>query len=105
MNTLRKIQTGLAIALVSAFAFVAGPSAASATEELGEEASGAGDFSLDCTMSGATSTGREWAKLMRSYVKNGVVYCTRLRIGGAAPIEIPHCGERKAELGCHVILN
>jgi hypothetical protein len=104
MNTLRKIQTGLAIALVSAFAFAAGSSSAKADVPIGEAAA-AVELSLDCTMSGPTATGREWAKLVRSYVRKGVVYCTRVRVGGEAPVEIAHCGERKYELGCDVVLD
>ncbi len=105
MNTLRKIHTGLAIAFVSAFAFATGSSSANAADEPSGEVGEAIEISLPCSMSGPTSTGRQWAKLVRSYVKKGVVYCTREPSGLEAPIEIPHCGERKAELGCDEIIN
>lgn len=104
MNTLRKIQTGLAMALVTAFAVAVGSSSANAAgEPLGETAEAL--LSLTCTMSGDTATGRIWAKLVRVSEKGGVVYCSRMRVGGEAPIEIPSCHSRKYELGCDVVLD
>ena len=108
MNTRRKIHAGLGLAL----ALVAVPASAGAAEASADdgsvgEAALASTFQpgIRCTVSGATSTGREWAMLVIKRERGPEVFCSRVRTGGEAPADFPSCYERKWELGCTVIID
>ncbi len=108
MSTLRRIQAGLGIGLVTAFAFVVG--SASADDSVAEsddastveQAEAQSRQSLRCTMSGYSLTGREWGEVFMTRTP-GV--CRRVRIGGQAPPDFPSCHQRARELGCYTVVD
>ena len=97
MDALRTIQTGLGLALVTAFALVT----ASASAESPDASRQAG---LQCTMSsGFSLTGREWGQVFPTR-HPGI--CKRVRMGGQAPPDFPSCHQRaRNELGCHTVVD
>ncbi|WP_437809387.1 hypothetical protein [Sorangium sp. So ce1078] len=102
MNTLRKIQAGVGLALVSAFAFVTASASADDVSPGSDDASR--QPGIHCTMSsGFTLTGREWGYVSLTRAP-GV--CRRIRLGGAAPVDFPSCHQRaRNELGCHTVVD
>lgn len=61
-----------------------------------------GSRGLECTMSGQTSTGRQWGCVTESTTA-GV--CIRWAEGGTAPRYYPSCHDRgRSDLGCHTVI-
>lgn len=87
-------------ALLGTFTFAA-PDVAAVEPE--DEAIEAGDEDvarrrLKCTMSGNTSTGRQWGRVATTRDPD---LCVRWAVGGTAPEYYPSCHERgRDELGC-----
>ncbi|WP_437970425.1 hypothetical protein WMF04_14535 [Sorangium sp. So ce260] len=102
MSTLRTIQAGLALALVTAFSFLTASASADDAAQASEDAS-LRQAGLQCTMSsGYSPTGREWGQV---YMTRTPGVCLRMRLGGSAPVDFPSCHQRGRELGCHTIAN
>ncbi|WP_437927084.1 hypothetical protein WMF37_50005 [Sorangium sp. So ce291] len=102
MNTLRKIQAGVGLALVSALAFVTASASADNVSPASDDASR--EAGLQCTMSsGFTPTGREWGYVSLTRTPG---ICKRIRVGGAAPADFPSCHQRaRNELGCYTVVD
>ncbi|XXX80623.1 hypothetical protein WMF30_17860 [Sorangium sp. So ce134] len=103
MSTLRKIQAGVGLALVTAFASLTAPASADDAAPASDEASSR-QAGLQCTMSSTISyTGREWGMVSLTRWPG---ICKRVRIGGPAPAEYPSCHQRaRNELGCHTVVD
>jgi hypothetical protein len=111
MSTLRRIHAGLGLALVTAFAFMAGCASVDADElsdgdaSLGEAAGAVErEAGLRCTVSsGFSPTGREWGEI---FITRNPGVCKRVRLGGVAPQDFPSCHQRgREELGCQLIVD
>lgn len=103
MGTLRKIQTLLGLALVTAFASLTASASADDAAPGNDDAS-LRQAGLQCTMSSSVSyTGREWGTVSLTRWPG---ICQRVRLGGAAPAEFPSCHQRaRNELGCHTVVD
>jgi hypothetical protein len=110
MNTLRKIHTGLGLALLTSLALVAGSASADTADtsfddaSLGEATEALEvDACITCTISGPGSTGRQYATMCTS-IRGGQVVCTRTGLGTIAPADEASCHSRRDELGCQIVL-